>query len=301
MSRIFAAALLCIVALTLAAAQEDDKPVRLPMGGGRSYVPFEIIQVDGKTAWRAVGRGTVKVEDLVGGLSTALGKRVAMTSKGSAAARTTVSWLAPDTGVVIGNDELIEFTNDILAASHLVVVGMSGGKGTLAHTEEAAPYSPYVSAGELDGLPRGEWATVTLATDYADREAVKEAFQSAVAGSSARLGIAGNQLVMTGPVDQVRKALKVIDAIDAPGASYGGEIVKSYTLPATVQPEQAMLVLRGLFARGNRTVTDLDGKLIVREDNSPGIHAMPLPGNRILVRASVPNQALAAAAIAELK
>ena len=67
MSRWIAAFLVILTAIAFSAAQDTgEKPLRFPFGSSKSQVPFDVIQVDGKTAWRVAGRGNVKIEELIG-------------------------------------------------------------------------------------------------------------------------------------------------------------------------------------------------------------------------------------------
>ena len=76
MTRLVAALLVVTVSLAFAAAQEREPGVRFPLGGASSNLPFEVSQVDGKATWKVRGRGTVRIEDLIGGLANAHSMRI---------------------------------------------------------------------------------------------------------------------------------------------------------------------------------------------------------------------------------
>ncbi len=301
MIRSIAALLLVLAAFTIAGAQSDDSPVRLPIGGGRSYIPFEVQQQDGKIAWKVTGRGTVKVEDVVGALSTALGRRISLTPEASGKMRNVVPFVAPEGGVVVANDELLDFANELLASGHLAVVGMTRGNGKLATLGEARSAALLVSAEEVGGMQQTEWATVTRTLIHADADVVRSAFNASISAPEMSFSARANQVVLTGPVAQVRKMLAVIDAVDAPGAGDYQEIVRSYTLPANVQPQQAVAALRELFDSPTTTVTDFEGKVRVTGKDSRRATIVPLGNNRILVRASASAQGLVADAVDAMK
>jgi hypothetical protein len=299
MLRLLAAALLVFVALGFSSAQENDGMVRVPLG--RSHLPFDVVQHEGKTAWRVSGRGRVSVEDLVGGLASATGTRVSFTATAAAQARTAVPWFAPDSGTIIANENLLEFVNDVLAAGRLAVVGSSAGRGTLAGYDEAAAYAPFVALEQLPDLPAGEWATVTRTTSYADRDTVREALPPAVAQGVVTLGVQGSHLIVTGPVAQVRKLLAVVDAVDTPGAGPGGEMVRSHELPQGVQAQQAVGVLMTLFREDGTTITDMEGRYRVTEGGYQRIRIVAFGERRVLVRGDAASQAMVAAAIEAMR
>ncbi|MBK8205612.1 MAG: hypothetical protein IPK87_02340 [Planctomycetes bacterium] len=301
MTRALAAALLILLALTLATAQEEEKPVRLPFGGGRSFLPFDVVEQNGKSAWKVVGRGNVKVEDLVGGLSSALGKRISFSAGASAMARGTVPWVAPESGMVIPNEELLAFSNELFASSRLAVVGMSGTRGTLATFDEATGFAPHVMLPALATVPAGEWATVTYATKFAGPGVVQQAVQTTVTRGVMHVGMEGNQIIMTGPIDQVRKLVNVVSAIDQPRSEYDSDVVKTYTLTGTVQAAQAVTILTDLFDAGATDLYEVEGKYRVRETSRPTVKAIALGTNRVLVRASVQDHTLVASALDALK
>lgn len=301
MTRIFAAVIAVLLVLTITSAQDRGLPPPMPFGGGGSHLPFETVEQDGQTAWKVIGRGNLRVEDLVGGLSSALNKRIAFTSTAMRASRNAVPYVAPESGIVVPADQLLDFANEVLAAAELAVVGMSGTRGTLASFKEAAAYAPLVASNELAGIPAGEWATVTLNTKYAQRDMVSAATSPAVADGVVSLGMQGSHVIVTGPIAQVRKLVRVIESLDTQGAGFAAETVKGYTLPDGVQAAQAVSALRELFDPGTTTVTDFEGKVRVTDKTQRAVSVVPVGSNRVLVRATPPNQALAGAAIEAMR
>lgn len=301
MTRMLAAVCAVMLVLSIASAQNRGLPPPMPFGGGGSHLPFEVVEHEGATGWKVIGRGSLPVEDLVGGLSSALNKRIAFTSAALASSRKAVPYVAPESGVIIPANELLDFANEILAAGELAIVGMSGQRGTLATFREAAAYAPLLTTGELESLPSGEWATVTVSTTYAGHDIITQAIRPTVAEGVVSVGMRGSQVVLSGPVAQVGKLVRVIESLDNQGAGHEGETVKSYALPEGMQAAQAVSVLRELFAAGTTTVTDFEGKLRVTDNQRRQINVVPLSGNRVLVRATPPNQALAGAAIEAMR
>jgi hypothetical protein len=302
MTRILAAALLVLTALTVTSAQEGDKPVaRLPIGGGRSYLPFDVVQQDGKVAWQLVGRGSVKVEDLVGGLSSALGRRINYTGTSNNASRGTVPFVAPESGVTIPNEELLSFSNELLAPASLAVVGLTQGNGVLAGIGEASRYAPFVSAGEVATMPSGEWVTVSRELIHANESTIREAINSTMGRNEGLAGVHGKQMLVTGPAWHVRKLLAVVDTVDVPGGGQGAEMVRSYAVPATIQAQQAAGLLRELFDNGTTTVTYPENDVKIVNRDTSRAHIVALPGNRVLVRAPASTHALVTAAIEAMR
>ncbi len=302
MTRIFAAALLILAALTVTSAQEGDKPVaRLPIGGGRSYLPFDVVQQDGKIAWQVVGRGSVKVEDLVGGLSSALGKRINYTGSSNSSSRGSVPYVAPESGVTIPNEELLSFSNELLESVSLAVVGLSQGNGVLASIGEATRYAPFVSAAEVATMPSGEWVTVSRELIHANEQTVRDAVNLTMGRNGGMAGVHGKQLLVTGPAWHVRKLLAIVNTVDVPGGGQGTEMVRSYTVPASVQAQQAAGLLRELFDSGTTTVTYPDNDVKIVNRDTSRAHVVALPGNRVLVRAPAATHALVLAAIDAMK
>src|SRR5690606_31436717 len=125
-------------------------------------------------------------------------------------------------------------------------------------------------------------------------DVVRGAYTASISMPEMSFSARANQVVLTGPVAQVGKMLAVIDAVDAPGSGDFGEIVRSYTLPASVQPQQAVAALWELFDSATTTVTDFEGKVRVTGNDSRRATIVALGNNRILVRASASAQGLVA-------
>lgn len=299
MTRLIAALLLILSAFALASAQQPDPPeppVRLPIGGGRSYLPFDVVDQDGKKAWKVVGRGNVKVEDLVGGLSTALGKRISFTTATVGNTRYTVSYTAPEGGIVIANAELLDFSNELLAAAGVTVVGLSGSKGTLVTHSEAGGYSVLATAAELEGMPATEWVTVTHATTHIGSQALRDVLTRNVSVMHDY-----SRHVITGPAEQVRKALRLLRELDQPRTDQQADAIRTYTLPAGVQSAAAANALAMLFEVNTTEIKDMEGKYRVIDRTRARVTVAAHGASKLIVRASVQDHALVAAALDAMK
>lgn len=296
MTRIFAALLLIVLAFALASAQDPEPPVRLPIGGGRSYLPFEMVQQDGKQAWKVVGRGNVKVEDLVGGLSTALGKRISFTSATVSQTRHTVAYTTPEGGVVIPNAELLDFSNQLLASASLAVVGASRGNGTLVTFNEAGGHALLVGAAELGAIPATEWISVVHTSTFANSAALRDTLTRQVSVAQDY-----DRIVITGPAEHVRKSLRLLSEFDQPRTDRLAETVRAYTVPAGLQAPAVSNVLAQLFESGTTEIKDMDGKYRVTERSKPRVSIAAHGTGKVIVRASVQDHALVAAALDAMK
>src|SRR5690606_2363168 len=143
--------------------------------------------------------------------------------------RNVVPFIAPEGGIVVPNEGLLEFANELLASGSLAVVGMTRGNGKLATFNEARSAAQMATTEELGSLQPTAWVTVTRTLVHADADVVRGAYTARIAMPEMSFSARANQVVLTGPVAQVGKMLAVIDAVDAPGSGDFGEIVRSYT------------------------------------------------------------------------
>ena len=294
MTRLLAAALVLAFALTLNLAQEKT-PV---LGRGSSTLPFEVTAVDGKTAWIVTGRGTIYVEDLAGGLANATSMRVSFTARATELRRAALGYLAPDAGVTLKNEQIPAFVSDLLAGQGLALVGFTQGNARIARLEEAASLAALVSEAELGKVNDAEWVALYLAVTNTSSGMANLLGVYRGANVSA-LDYPGGVLI-TGPAERVRTAVKLMRDFDKPGA--GSTVVKSYDLPEGIKADNARLVLAGLFPSEVTEVKQMDTGVSVVSRSIAKVHVSVAPvGNRLIVRASQSDHALVQQVIAAMK
>jgi len=294
MTRILAAALVLACGLTLNFAQEKT-PV---LGRGSSTLPFEVATVDGKTAWIVTGRGTIYVEDLVGGLANATSSRVSFTARATESRRAALGYLAPDSGVTLKNEQIPAFVNDLLGGQGLTVVGFTQGNARVARIEEAASLAALVSEAELAKVNDAEWVALNLAVANASGGMANllHVYKGAYVSSYDYPG----GVLITGPAERVRTAVKLMRDFDKPGM--GAWVVRSYDLPEGIKADNARLVLSGLFPSEITEVKQMDTGVSVISRSVPKVHVSVAPvGNRLIVRASSSDQALVQQVILAMK
>jgi hypothetical protein len=294
MTRLLAAALVVACALTLNLAQEKT-PV---LGRGSSSLPFEITAVDGKPAWIVTGRGTIYVEDLVGGLANAHSMRVSFTARATESRRAALGYLAPDSGLTLKNEQLPAFVSDLLAGQGLTLVGFTQGNARIARIEEAASLAALVTEAELAKVNEAEWVALNLTVANASNgmanllSVYKGAYVSAYDYSGG--------VLITGPAERVRTAIKLMRDFDKPGV--GSSVVRTYDLPEGIKADNARLVVAGLFPTEVTEVKQMDTGVSVTSRSIPKVHISVAPvGNRLIVRASSSDHALVQQVIAAMK
>jgi hypothetical protein len=316
MSRILAALLVVCVGVVLSLAQEEKprQPSALQpgppatsrgptFGPTGSSIPFEAVQLDGKTAWRVTGRGTVRVEELVAGMASACALRVSYTGAAANHLRDGVPYLGPDGGVVIGNAEIPDFASDLLAATGLAVVGASTGKARVVSLVEAPNYALYVSEAELAALPASEWVIVHGAPMHAGYDAL-ESVARLRGDNNPRLRVRvidASGFVATGAVEEVRTLLRIVGELDQPGAGKNGKLVKVYEVPQARAADAAPLI-NALFAESGDTVQNLQSNVIIQTRRESRVNAVAIPNtSKIVVRAAASDQSLVQAAVDAMK
>lgn len=294
MTRLFAAVLVVAITLTLNMAQEKP-PV---LGRGSASIPFEVTAVDGKPAWIVTGRGTVYVEDLMGGMANAMNMRVTFTARASELRRAALGYLAPDAGITVKNEQIAGFVSELLAGQGLTVVGFSQGNARVARLEEAAALAAVVSEGELAKANDAEWVAVNL-TVLDTTSAAASLLHFYRAASVSTYDYNGG-LLLTGPAERVRTAAKMLRELEKAGL--GATVVKAYDLPESIKADVAAANLRSLFPGDVTEVKQMETSMHVVTRTAPKVHVMLAPsGNRLVVRASPGDHALVAQAIAAMK
>lgn len=301
MSRWIAAILVTITAFAFAAAQDSgEKPLRFPFGGSKSQIPFDVVEVDGQSAWRVSGRGSVKIEELIAGYTSATGKRVSYDMQASNLARETVPYVGPDSGMVVAHAELGDYVSGLIQARGLTLVGHSGEKVRVVTVQAALAYARVIEPSELAGLPESEWATIARSDIAADTYALRSALEPASAGG-VWISSEGDLFVVTGRVEQLRNINRIVEKFEGATASNGREI-RVYDLGANLKANDAIGVINSLFEEPGKKIQDFDGRFSVVSEDLSRVNAAAAPtGNRVIVRASAGDHALVKAALLALK
>lgn len=301
MSRWIAALLVVVAAFALSAAQDDGEkpPLRFPFGGAKSQLPFDVIQVDGKSAWRIVGRGSVRIEELVAGLASATTMRVTYDQNGANVSKNNVPYVGSDSGTTVPNAELADFVSELLSAADLTLVGHSTARARVVRMSDGPAYARPVAPAELATLPPTEWVSITRtglsANAFPDR--LFDTF------SRANVYIRSTDGVFTasGRVEQLRNVNAMLDTVASVGSD--GMIVKAYDMAGALKAPDAARVMRELFQDSATTIDDLDGKgYRVRTEDRRQVSTTVSPsGNRLIVRATEADHRLVQAALDAMK
>ncbi|MCB9894120.1 MAG: hypothetical protein H6839_06720 [Planctomycetes bacterium] len=302
MSRWIAAVLLLGLALVLSFAQDTpkDPPMRFPFAGSKSQLPFDVVEIDGKKAWRIVGRGNVKIEELIAGYTTATGKRVSFDARAAEYGRASVPYIGPDDAMLIPHAELGDFVSELLEGADLTLVGHSTDKARVVRMDDATGYARVVEPADLANLPDTEWVTLTFVDLQSDARNFRNLFGH-FSKSRTYLMSDDNALTATGRVAQLREVEKLLRKLESGNTGSNGMQVRSYEL-GTAKPADAARTLNELFDEGSSSVQMLADGYTVNTQVKRRINATPVPGtNKLLVRASVADHDLVQSAINAMK
>ncbi len=303
MTRLVAALLAVALCTVFTLAEEEKPPVRFPFGPSQTTLPFEVVQQDGKTAWKIVGKGSVRVEDLVGGLSTANALRVSYSQYASSRLRENLPYVGPDAGVVIPSAELADYSSELLSAAGLTLVGASTGKARVVSTSEAPAYALYVAESDLEKLAASEWVVVRGAPKYASMDVISMVAQSRRrADGSVSFSAQAGSFIITGMAGEIRTMLRLMRDLDQPGAGSEGKLVRVYDIPASVKAADAALVIRALFEEPGQTIQNVEKNIVIMTNRRSDLNVTALPANnRIVVRATAGDHALVQSTIDSMK
>lgn len=302
MSRILAA--LFVVALSLAfAAAQEQKPVRLPFGGAKSQVPFDVIEVDGKTAWRIAGRGNTRVEELAGGLSTAVNKRVVYSYEGAKQSRENVPYVGPNGGIVVNNADLVGAVSELIEPAGLTLTGHGDYVIRVVSLHEAFGYARYIERSELASAPDTEWVVLQGTTEFlrGDLYVLQNSHMRGYGAARVSIKASPYGYSISGRAHQVRNALKVIESFDKPGAGQNGMIVRTYTLGPNQKASDAKSVLDELFKRDQTHLRDLDSNYTAVSEKGALVRVSAVGESKLIVRASTTDHAMVKSALDSLK
>lgn len=301
MSRWIAALIVVLTAFLFAAAQDPgEKPLRFPFGGSKSQIPFDVMEQNGQKVWRVVGRGNVRVEELIAGYTTISGKRITYDASAAAGSKSSVQYVGPDDGMFIAHDDLGNYVSELLEGAGLTLVGHSGDKARVVELGRAHGYASVVESSALAGLPETEWVIVTWEGigDADDMKRRLQVFQSALV----RIDGDGHSLTASGRVAQLRNVNGLVERQLATATGTGAMQVRSYNMPGAVKAVDAQRVLNELFEVPTTTVTQTDGNYRVTTDGRKSVHVSLVTGaNRLLVRATGADHELVKTAIAALQ
>jgi hypothetical protein len=294
MIRLIAASLVIAFALAISFAQEKP-PV---LGRGSSTLPFEVTAVDGKPAWIVTGRGTVYVEDLLGGLANATSLRVSFTARAAESRRAALGYLAPDSGMTLKSEQIPAFVSELLAGQGLTIVGFTQGNARVARIDEAASLSTLVTDAELTKINDAEWVALNLSLVNAS-VGMSNLLHIYKGANVTAYDYPGGVLIY-GPAERVRTTARLLRELDKTGV--GSITVRTYDLPEGVKADNARLILFGLFPSDTTEVKQMDSGVSVVSRSTPRVVVMAAPvGNRLIVRASISDHTMVTQALAAMK
>jgi hypothetical protein len=297
MSRWIAALLVVFAAFALSAAQDEGEkpPLRFPFGGSKSQLPFDVIQLDGKTAWRIVGRGSVRIEELVAGLASATTLRVTYDQSGANVSKNNVPYVGSDSGTTVPNAELADFVSELLSASDLTLVGHSTGRARVVRLNDGPAYARPVTVAELATLPPTEWVSITRTG--LSRNAFPDRLFDHFSRANVYIRSTDGVFTASGRVEQIRNVNAMLDTVATVGSD--GMTVKAYDMPGSLKAADAARALNELFPATGTTVDDLEGKgYRVRTEDRRQVSASLAPSaNRLIVRATEADHRLVQAAL----
>jgi hypothetical protein len=300
MSRWIAALLVVVSAFALSAAQDEgEKPLRFPFGGSKSQLPFDVIEVDGKPAWRVVGRGTVRAEELIAGLASAVDIRITYDAAGAGLAKNNNPFVGPDAGMTVPNDQLADYVSDLISSANLTLVGHSTGRARVVRIDDGFAYARMVTTPELATLPATEWVSITHTgiSNDTDVRSLFDHLRAAYVYVRADDGV----VIAVGRVEHIRNVQAILEKAGNGGSD--GMFVGAYDLAASVKAADAARVIGELFATSSTTVDDLDGKgYRIRAEEQREVNVSVVPGmNRLLVRATAADHRLVKTSLDAMK
>ncbi|MBX3473805.1 MAG: hypothetical protein KF754_05440 [Planctomycetes bacterium] len=303
MTRVLAALIVIAACTVFTLAEEEKPPVRFPFGPAQTSLPFEVIQQDGKTAWKVTGKGSLRIEDLIGGLASARNLRVTFSQQAAGRVKENVPYVGPDSGIVVPNAELADYASELMASAGLTIVGASTGKARVVKTDEAPAIALYVNEIELPELPASEWVTVRGTLRLASIDTVIVLAQSRARGEGGlTVRTESSNFVLTGPAGQVLVMLRMIRESDSASAGSDGKLVRVYELHESVKAADAVLVIRALFDEGGQSIHNVEKNIVIQANRGNAVNVAVLPPkNRIVVRASTSDHALVALAVNGMK
>ncbi|MBZ0136649.1 MAG: hypothetical protein K8I27_09780 [Planctomycetes bacterium] len=299
MSRWIAGLIVVLTAVAFVAAQDPgEKPLRFPFGGSKSQIPFDVMEQDGKKVWRVVGRGNVRVEELIAGYTTISGKRITYDASATSGSKSSVQYVGPDDGMFIAHDDLGNYVSELLEGAGLTLVGHSGPKARVVELERAHGFAAVVDTSALATLPDTEWVIVSW-EDMGDAEYMRGRLQM-FASALVRIDNDRQGLTASGRVAQLRNVNSLVEKQLATGTD--AMQVRAYNLPGTVKAVDAQRVLNELFESPRTTISKMDGNYQVTSGGHQSVHVSVIAGaNRLLVRASGADHQLVQAAIDALQ
>lgn len=301
MTRLVAALLVVAVSLAFAAAQEREPGVRFPLGGAAVNLPFEVTQAEGKTTWKVRGRGTVRVEDLIGGLTNAHNLRVTYSARAAEIAKGTVPYVGSDAGLLVAHAELPDYASDLLASLDLTIVGHSTGVARVVRIGEAAAFARFVAAEDLGALPASEWVSVCLPVENTPAESLRGLLGN-IRQEGTQIQMGGGSVVVFAQAAQARSAARMVAELDRPALPQDGKVVRSYELPAGMQAAAVANALMALFNEPRATVQDAASGW--KLEQGPGARVTVTTAgrtDRVMVRASTADHVEVEAAIAAME
>lgn len=302
MSRWIAAALVIGVALVLSFAQEQpkDPPLRFPFGGSKSQLPFDVIELDGKKAWRIVGRGNIKIEELIAGYTTATGKRVTFSDNGAQYSRTTVPYIGPDDAMTIPNAELGDYVAELLESAGVTLVGHSTSKARVVRLDEAIGFAHVIEPSELASLPESEWVTIAYVDLQTDPRGLRQLFQPFTKAGT-YIVTEENTMTASGRVAQIRNIEKLVTKLESSTTGSSGMQIRSYEL-GTINVATAVGTLNQLFEESSSSINMIADGYTVNTNPRKRINVSAVQGTtRLLVRATAGDHELVEAALAAMK
>ncbi|MEE9312560.1 MAG: hypothetical protein V3V10_09140 [Planctomycetota bacterium] len=299
MSKLIAALIVITAVLTLSFAQADQPPVQFPFNGGTTDLPWEVVKEDNGISWRISGSGNVSVEALVAGLCTAQNKVFSFSPYAARETRRTVPYVAPNKGIVIKNDEMAEFTSDLLSAIELTIVGLKGSKGRVVNIKEAYADAAYVGLEELAGMDGADWATVMIRLNHTDPKYVERSIGSLHRNTGSTLTVSlPDGLMLTAKVRRLRDMAKLVADIDRPGTGDHSDIVRTYDLPASLKSNAARTLIDSLFKSDSTQVKNMEtGVQVFRTSRERVSVGLTPNSSRIVVRATPADHELVKQAI----
>lgn len=303
MFKIIAAIVVIATALTISFAQDDNPPAKFQFGGGGSSdLPWEVIEGPDGLSWKISGSGSVSVQSLVSGLSTAHNKTFTYSREASRRTRGTVPYVAPDSGIIIKNNQMAMFVSNLLSADDLTLAGLSGDSGRVLDIKNAYSEASYVTEENLSKMDDADWAMLLVSLEHTDSKYIRNTISSIHQHGTGSVGVAAmpSSVAITGQVKKVQGMLKLIRAIDQPGAGSGGlsDIVRAYDLPAGFKASSAKIMIDSLFKPNSTQVKSAESGVSVYRTSSERVSVGMTPNaNRIVVRATPADHKLVKQAI----
>jgi hypothetical protein len=262
MSRWIASCFMIIAALAVATAQpaREKDPIKSEVNEDREWV------------WTLQENGEIPFGDLLALYSSC---RNVLILGDARKIQGTMTFRCPADTELKG-DDIDLFVANCLEENRLVLTKAGGNQYRIVPAAEAITSSPAITVAELETAPAWQWITLIYHPANIDENALRGALQNLTSRQGGSVNpVVGGGLLICDRTDRVRELYKVANAFDS---AMNSEI-KAYETPAGIATDDAIKVLRELFATAQKfrmsppTITRGAGETTIMVRGTIDLHA----------------------------